>query len=96
MERPFIVCPFSSRCGLSSSSRGAVTFRMVQCYHGRGVGCCGIYEQDAAARGHVVHGKIWAALRVRSLIGQAVDGLAPGVETRRALVGLYIYQLNYS
>ena len=26
MERPLIVCPFASRCGLSSSSRGAVTF----------------------------------------------------------------------
>ena len=49
MERPCIVCPFASRCGLSSSSRGAVTFRMVQSCHGTGVGCCGIYEQDAAA-----------------------------------------------
>ena len=56
---------------------------MVQCCHGTGVGCCGIHEQDAAARGHVVHGKNWAALRVRSLNGQAVE-LAPRVKTCRA------------
>ena len=84
MERPFIVIPFASRRSLSSSSRGAVTFGLVQCCHGTGVSCCGVHKQDATSRGQVVNGNIRAALGVRSLIGQAVDRFAPGVKASRA------------
>ena len=45
----FIVCPFTSRRSLSSSSSiGAVTFGVVQFYHGTGVSCCGNHMQDIA------------------------------------------------
>ena len=61
MEIPFIVSPFESRRSLSTSSRGAVTFGVVQCCYGTGVSCRGVYKQDAAAGEQVVHGNIQAA-----------------------------------
>ena len=84
MERPFIVVPFASRRSLSSSSRRAVTFGVVQCCHGAGISCRGVHMQDAAARGKLSTATSGRRLGVRGLVGQAVDLFAPGVKASRA------------